>query len=558
MKIELYVAGLAALLCLASSGLARASDAVVVPTAHPVPPDAVHVAPGGSDRHAGTRDHPLRTIAAALERVPPGGTVVLRAGIYREALGGLSKPVTLQPAPGETAWLKGSVVVAEWRREGDVWVHRGWESLCATCFDPGNIDPARPLAGRPEQVFVDGEPLEQVASAGEVRSGTFAAQGDRLVIGTDPAGRLVEASVHATALTLHRGAEGSRVRGLGFAHYASTAEPGLGGAVRADTRDLLFEGNTFAFNAVKGLSVFGADVLVLNNTFAGNGMMGLEAWRADGLRVVANRFAKNNREGFVQTGDVSEAAGAKITVSRGVTVTDNTFEKNRANGLWLDIDVIDATVVRNVMRGNARHGLFFEISARALIASNLVAENGVSGIALADATGARVFNNTLAGNPIAFLIQDDARDQGDATARADGNTWSTANHVFANNIVVGGTLFWVRDHTGRLPPEAMAGRSERNAYVPGDGPAVEWWRGGERTAFETFARFREATDREGDTLLLDAAEAPSGADPALAPESPARGAGLDLPRDAAEAIGVEARAPDLGVLRGPGGTPAGR
>ena len=514
------------------------ADVAIPPTDHPAPPDAVWVAPDGRDRGPGTRGEPMRTVAAALRFARPGGTVVLRTGTYREALPPLAKPVTLQPAPGERAWLKGSVVVADWWREGAVWVHDWPHDLCHDCLDPGLVDPAHPLAGRPEQVFVDGAPLEQVAGAANVRPGTFAAHGGRLTIGTDPQGRLVEASVHPTALTLRRGAEGSRVRGLGFAHYASTAEPGLGGAVRADTRDLLFENNTFALNAVKGLSVFAPSVAVRGNLFERNGMMGLEAWRADGLTVTGNRFRNNNREGFAQTGEVSEAAGAKITVSRGVHVTDNVFEGNRANGLWLDIDVLGATVVRNSMDRNARHGLFFEISADAIIASNRVTNNAVSGIALADATRARVVNNTLTGNPIAFLIQDDARDQEDAAMIAANNTWSTAGHTFANNRVDGGTLFWVRDYSGRLTPDAMAGRSGRNAYRPDGRAAVEWWDGGRKRAFETLADFQRETGREGDSVLLGGEEA---------------GTGHDLPASIADAIGIEARAPPIGAPRGPVG-----
>ena len=110
----------------------------------------------------------------------------------------------------------------------------------------------------------------------------------------------------------------------------------------------------------------------------------------------------NNRERFVQSGLVSEAAGAKITVTRDPVITDNRFENNLATGLWLDINVSDATVTRNIVEGNLRHCIYYEISANAIIASNIVVDNGVSGIALADASGVKVYNNTLVGNSVAF------------------------------------------------------------------------------------------------------------------------------------------------------------
>src|SRR5689334_3667358 len=53
-------------------------------TAYPVPQGAVFAAPDGSDTAAGTVDHPLRTVKAAVAKSGAGGTVVLRAGMYRE------------------------------------------------------------------------------------------------------------------------------------------------------------------------------------------------------------------------------------------------------------------------------------------------------------------------------------------------------------------------------------------------------------------------------------------------------------------------------------------
>ena len=416
----------------------------LAPSASAPPSAAIHVAPNGNDRAVGTRERPLRTVAAALEHASAGGTVVLHEGTYREALAALHKRVTLQPAPGAEVWLKGSRVVSSWTRDGKHWRHDGWTArFCEDCHDPGNVDPTYPLSGLPDQVFLDGQPLRQVAGLEALAPGTFRVDraGERLLLGSDPTGRLVEASVHSTALTIGSGGEGTRVRGLGFAHYAPTAEPGLGGAVRGDAADLVFEGNTFAFSAVKGLSIFKPGAVVRNNTFHENGMMGLEAWQADGLVVSGNRFTGNNREGFAQTGTVSEAAGAKITKTVGVSVTGNVFRNNRSNGLWLDIGVRDVRAVENRVEGNARHGIFFEWSADGLIASNTVVGNGVSGIAIADAAGVAVRNNTLQGNGVALILQRDGR----AVPSAEDGP---AGAVFAGNRVegraadLGAGLYW--------------------------------------------------------------------------------------------------------------------
>ena len=161
-------------------------------------------------------------------------------------------------------------------------------------------------------------------------------------------------------MNIWQGGRGSIIRGLGFAHYSPLAEPGLGGTVKANADNLIFENNTFAWSAVKGLVVFAENAVVRGNTFIYNGMMGLGAWQATGLAITNNRFAFNNQERFVQTGTVSEAAGAKLTSSQNLNVTDNLFEGNLATGLWLDINITDAVVTRNIFRNNLRHGIHYE------------------------------------------------------------------------------------------------------------------------------------------------------------------------------------------------------
>ena len=51
------------------------------------------VATDGKDRAAGTARHPLATVAAAVRRLPAGGTVLLRGGRYDERVS-LGRPCT--------------------------------------------------------------------------------------------------------------------------------------------------------------------------------------------------------------------------------------------------------------------------------------------------------------------------------------------------------------------------------------------------------------------------------------------------------------------------------
>lgn len=559
--------------CLAGSAMAAEYERLTVkPTAYPVPQEAVFVSPHGDDRHAGTITRPFRTISAAIRAAAAGSTIVVRQGTYREALPDLTKRLTLQPFKGEAVWLKGSRVVADWVQDGDAW-RMGPKAhvFCADCFHPGNIDPAFPNAGLPDQVFVDGAPLIQVAGRRALRAGTFYVDRrlKRLFIGEDPRGRHVEVSVHGTALAIEAGGEGSVVRGFGFAHYSPVAQPGLGAMVKGNAANLTFENNTFAWSAVKGLVVFAGDASVRGNTFVYNGMMGLGAWKADGLTVSGNRFAFNNMEGFAQTGAVSEAAGAKLTGSARVSVTDNVFEENRANGLWLDINVHSAVIARNRFRANGRHGVFYEISSNGIIASNIADRNSLAGIALANASEMKLYNNTLYGNAYGLVVQADNRVNTDPEEIRNGNTWIAGRTRFHNNLVSSGgvgakAFIWARDFSRARTADQMISASDFNGYHRHSAcdpqNMVVWWRKSNSIKFIDISNFQLQANRDIQSISIDgSADDPFFTDAeagnfALRFDSVARNAGRELPADVARAIGAVARrAPNLGALLLPGG-----
>ena len=87
----------------------------------PASPDW-YVSPTGNDTHQGNKSHPLRTIAAALQRVSPGDTVFLREGSYSEFVvpkqsGEPGRLITLKSYPGETAKIDGThLQVKGWKQ----------------------------------------------------------------------------------------------------------------------------------------------------------------------------------------------------------------------------------------------------------------------------------------------------------------------------------------------------------------------------------------------------------------------------------------------------------
>ena len=83
--------------------------------------------PQADDRNPGTAEKPLRTIQAAAELAQPGDTILVRAGIYREAVkpprgGTEGAPITYSAAPGEEVSIRGSEPVTNWVAQGaGVW-----------------------------------------------------------------------------------------------------------------------------------------------------------------------------------------------------------------------------------------------------------------------------------------------------------------------------------------------------------------------------------------------------------------------------------------------------
>ncbi|RFS84678.1 DUF1565 domain-containing protein [Actinomadura spongiicola] len=491
--------------------------AAVGSTAYKVPDGALFVAPSGRDRADGTKKKPLRTLGRAIEKARSGGTIVLRGGDYHETVTvPAGKRLTIQAYPRESVWFDGSSPVTGWRAGNAAWVREGWTARfdSSPTYTAGAapsedsdfrfVSPEHPMAAHPDQVWIDGAPQRQVKTRNEVKPGTFYVDegASRLYVGSDPRGHRVRASTLGEAITI-RG-KGSRLRGIGVRRYA-TALPRIA-AVKVAAPRVTVENVVVRESATTGLSVSAAHARVRRVTASRNGMLGVHADQADDLRLESVRADHNNRERF-KFSPVS--GGIKVTRTRAVAVVDGDIVDNLGKGVWMDESVHGISLAGNRILRNAHHGVSLELSAKAVVAGNVISGNAGNGVKVNNTSGVRIWNNSMAGNDRAIEVVQDDRRRGDRSVpgrdprRPDDPTmtWRIGNTTVANNVIAGarpGTdcLLCVTDHTGERSAGQMNLTVNGNVYVRPDGSApstlVLWT----KNSFADLGRFRSVTGQE--------------------------------------------------------------
>ena len=437
---------------------------------YPVPTGALFVSSAsGSDSNPGTASAPLRSVSRAVVNSSSGQTIVLRAGEYHETVDiPRDKALTIQSYPGEAVWFDGSRAVSAWTKTGSTWIHTGWTtqfahnaSFGASGNDPSFINPSYPLAPYPDQIFVDGVALRQVAGASQVTAGTFAVDdaNDRLILGSDPTGRAVRVSALENAFRV-RG-QGSTIRGIGVRRYATPIHEF--GAVQIAADDVAIRNLVVRDNASLGISANGKRAVIDHVTVTSSGMLGVHGNNADGVTVSNSVITGNNSERFNET---PTAGGLKITKSRDVTVSNNDVSQNLAFGIWLDESIVGFKVFSNRAVGNTAAGIHVEISDTGVVAGNTSLDNR-EGIFLYNAGNVKVFNNLVAGNRVQDIhLKQDERRQSDTSFIGQDRRypipdpavpWLLRNITIANNLLASGgpRSMWVRDVTGQIDPDTM-------------------------------------------------------------------------------------------------------
>lgn len=571
------------------------SGQTIPDTDYAIPSGAIFMAPDGNDANAGTKAAPVKSIRRAVSLAPEGGTIVMRGGEHRTwysnsagtAYDIVAKSLTIQAYPHEKPWFNGADIVTNWTSTGSNRWTVPWStpSFCdgkyynfsPTAQNTNNTgpcshadmirDPNYPMAGDPQMVFVNGVNLRQVATVAAVTANTFHYDWTNrvLTIGTNPNGKTVEVSARPVAMVLGNN-KNYTLRGIGVHHYASNEYNNLtGGAVYIGGNKSVIENVVFSHNAGTALTLSTPrpGSRITNSVFAFNGAIGLGAngsSRANTRNdmVVENSvFNSNNYEYFGLNCDLSCAAGnIKLAHMVGFTIRDNVIENAlgaRAMGVWCDLDCRDAKIVRNLVRNNGQHGIFYEVSSSGIIASNLLVNNMDKGIMIASAT-TKVYNNTIIVNQAlsaraqGIMTYDDGRYPGNPVDVGP----NTSGVEIVNNVLSGpkGVLMLATDGAGANTTKAADyfTKIDHNAYHHNPGEKIfNWYNANPNSGkyFTSVAEFRAHTnfDQQGldfaggaDPFFTNAA----GGDFSARRGSAIQGSGSPLPADVAQAVGVTA------------------
>jgi parallel beta-helix repeat protein len=451
-----------------------ASGATIPDTNYPIPAGAIFMATSGSDSNPGTQGSPVKTLNQAITLAPSSGTIVVRAGLYRDSYNNgtsyaiTTKTLTFQAYPHEQAWFDGTQIEAanNWTSDGAGHWSLPWSTpqFCDGNYytykydaQPTNntgpcshfdvyADPGNPAAGDPQLVYSDGVYLHEANTLSGATAGNFFYDwaNRRISISSDPSSHQIELAIRPVGLVIGGSAPGSKILGLGFKRYASNEYSNVTqGGVYIGGSGATIENDVFKQMAGAGLNVNPQNATVNSSVFSGNGYSGINnnghyrAGTSDNFIVENSVFNGNNIEHYGTNCTAScGPAGMKMSHMVGFTVKNNIFENGIGNsiGVWCDLACTNGVFVDNLIKNNGATGLMYEVSNTGIIASNLIINNGSQGIRV-DSANTKIFNNTVAGNLQGIYVYDDSRSYGVGGWTDVGP--DTTNVDMANNIISG-------------------------------------------------------------------------------------------------------------------------
>lgn len=450
----------------------------------------------------GTRTHPYASLKQVVDasnagRIAPGTTARLAHGTYHD--GGLLIARTLSITsddPARPAVITGANVEGSWRASGSTWESPATHAVLAhDAITDKSADGLRyaGTAALPEQVFLDGKPLTQVATRAEVGPGRFyvdqhgisprtsdgsKATGASYVLGDDPSGHKVEIVDEAKLAVVN--APDSTISDVVIEKYSPTMESygtpkgvsgvSWAGAMTGQTALMLqgdrdaVTGSTIRYVASgAAVAASGADGgRISDNAIMHSQMNAVGINRVNGFTVSGNLAVGANEAGFDTTrGKLASVVGfLKATHSENIRITDNVFDDrsggvdhsssngtatDRTKGVWLDESARDSVISDNAFY-NVPVSIVDEVGGGSIIASNII-DSSFNGILISASDHDKVVNNTIADSTEPLVIREDGRRNGynlDASGKEVAEsytrglkptpTWDTRGTVVVNNL----------------------------------------------------------------------------------------------------------------------------
>lgn len=390
--------------------------------------------PNANDGGNGTVEAPFKTLSAAVPRLAPGDSLLIASGVYRESLnlrealrllgttGGVPQ-TKIEAKTGAVVVIRGSDIVAGWERVSPgVFVKRDWSI-------------------NSQQVFVNGVALKQIGGVifgnyphdpnhpyanmhvtqGGIWPGRIVGDENHLVdnsfhyddtsrrlyikLPTDSlSGRTVEVSARTYSL-VGEGLRNVQFRNLRFEHSNTTAEHNTG-VIMLSGDALVLDSVHVLYADGAGFDVSGNNNIIRNSSANYCGQLGIKA-RGTSVRILNNETHYNNTRGFNKWW---EAGGMKLVGAGGLQdsqVVGHRAYSNNGDGMWFDWQNRNNTIsgnrlaynkgmglhyeassgariLRNTIFGNTQRGVYLPNSSDSVIAHNLIANNGLEGIAIVD------------------------------------------------------------------------------------------------------------------------------------------------------------------------------
>jgi hypothetical protein len=348
--------------------------------------------PVAADTNVGTRAAPLKTVSAAAARAEAGDEVLVRPGIYREAVtltrsGAPGRPIVFRSEVLREAVISGADVVTNWQRE----------AVGIVSFPIPPTHTITELGGNPQWVYLDGLPLERADTRDRLIPGTFCQDldGRRVYVAlpeeSDSAQVTLEYACREGLFFPDKPLDDIHIRGFTLRHNANWFRGR--GPLRVTGQRWLVEDNHVQWTSYGGVQIVNSGACVVRSNlveWAGcDGMGG--SFNVDML-LEGNTVRYNNWRSFDWG---MEGGGSKFSKTIDACYRGNIVAYNFGPGLWNDGMSAGTIYEKNLCHDNAVRSIFSEINWDEVIQDNLVYNTGDPGINISNGPGIVIRRNVV-------------------------------------------------------------------------------------------------------------------------------------------------------------------